>query len=163
MLPLRIRVDLEAITTKRYSISQSSNIRLFSIISRTLVGGFLPLCRDTVCVFCSPSGLGHTHSLGVSYLSAEMQLTGPWRENNCIHSFFKGISAMWSANSLCKDLNSGHDVHFPQWRLLYHEHISLSLSLSLSLSQSLSLSLFLYIYIYIYMYIYIYIYEFFCL
>ena len=32
-------------------------IRLFSAISRTLVRGVLPLCRDAVGVFCSPSWL----------------------------------------------------------------------------------------------------------
>ena len=38
--------------------SQSS-IRLFSVISRTLVGEILSLCRDAVGVFCSSSWLGH--------------------------------------------------------------------------------------------------------
>ena len=33
-------------------------IRLFSVISRTLVGGVLPLCRCAVDVFYSPSRLG---------------------------------------------------------------------------------------------------------
>ena len=33
-------------------------IRLFSVISRTLVRQVLPLCRDAVGVFCSPSWLG---------------------------------------------------------------------------------------------------------
>ena len=35
----------------------SLTIRLFSVISRTLVGGGLPLCRDAVSVFYSPSQL----------------------------------------------------------------------------------------------------------
>ena len=35
-------------------------IRLFSVISRTLVGWVLPLCRDAVGVFYSPSRLGKT-------------------------------------------------------------------------------------------------------
>ena len=33
-------------------------IKLFSVISRTLVGGVLPLCREAVGVFYSPSRLG---------------------------------------------------------------------------------------------------------
>ena len=37
----------------------SVTIRLFSVISRTRVGGVLPLCRDPVGVFCSPSRLGN--------------------------------------------------------------------------------------------------------
>ena len=36
----------------------SLTIRLFSIISRTLIGVVLPLCRDTVGVFYGPSRLG---------------------------------------------------------------------------------------------------------
>ena len=36
----------------------SLTIRWFSVISSTPVGGVLPLCRDAVGVFCSPSGLG---------------------------------------------------------------------------------------------------------
>ena len=35
----------------------SLTIRLFSVISRTLIGGVLPLCRDAIRVFCSPSRL----------------------------------------------------------------------------------------------------------
>ena len=34
-------------------------IRLFCLISKTLIGGVLPLCRDAVGVFCSFSWLGH--------------------------------------------------------------------------------------------------------
>ena len=37
----------------------SLTTRLFSVISRTLVEGVLRLCRNAVCVFCSPSRLGH--------------------------------------------------------------------------------------------------------
>ena len=36
----------------------------------------------------------------------------PWRENNWIHTFPKGISAMWNAISLVQDLNSCRHVHF---------------------------------------------------
>ena len=38
--------------------------------------------------------------------------THSWRENNWIHTFPKGISAMWNAISLIQDLNSCHCVHF---------------------------------------------------
>ena len=38
--------------------------------------------------------------------------THSWRENNWIHTFPKGISAMWNAISLVQDLNSCHRVHF---------------------------------------------------
>ena len=33
-------------------------IRLFSVISRTLIGGVLPLCREAVSVFYNPTRLG---------------------------------------------------------------------------------------------------------
>ena len=35
-----------------------------------------------------------------------------WRENNWIHTFPKGISAMWNAICLVQDLNSSRRVHF---------------------------------------------------
>ena len=38
--------------------------------------------------------------------------THSWRENNWIHTFPKGISAMWNAISLVQDLNSCRRVHF---------------------------------------------------
>ena len=37
----------------------SLTIRLFSVISRTLVGWVFPLCKDAVGAFYSPSWLGH--------------------------------------------------------------------------------------------------------
>ena len=65
VLPLRAWVDLEAMVIKRYSVFYklqhywSLTIRLFSVITRTLVGGGgLPLCRDAIGVFCSPNRLG---------------------------------------------------------------------------------------------------------
>ena len=42
----------------------------------------------------------------------EPSLTHSWRENNWIHTFPKGISAMWNAISLAQDLNSSRRVHF---------------------------------------------------
>ena len=38
--------------------------------------------------------------------------THSWRENNWIHTFPKGISAMWNAIGLVQVLNSCHRVHF---------------------------------------------------
>ena len=38
----------------KYQYYWNLTIRLFSVISRTLVGGILPLCRDAVGVFYSP-------------------------------------------------------------------------------------------------------------
>ena len=37
-----------------FSIPEALTIKLFSVISRTLVGGVLPLCRDAVSVFYRP-------------------------------------------------------------------------------------------------------------
>ena len=60
--------------------SQPSGLRLFNVISRTLVGGVSPLSRYAVDVFCNPSRLGWDglisylgHSLVESYSSSEMQ------------------------------------------------------------------------------------------
>ena len=39
-------------------------------------------------------------------------LTHSWRENNWIHTFPKGIGAMWNAISIDQDLNSCRRVHF---------------------------------------------------
>ena len=61
MWPLPARVDLGAIATKGYSafpkLQQYWNltIRLFIVISRTLVGRVLPLRKDAVRVFYSHS------------------------------------------------------------------------------------------------------------
>ena len=54
MLSLRARVDLKAMEIKHY---WCLTIRLLNAITRTLVGGVLPLCRDAVRVFYSPSRL----------------------------------------------------------------------------------------------------------
>ena len=59
VLPLRARVDLGAMAMNGYSAFtkhyRNLSIRLFSVISRTHI---LPLCRDAVGVFYSPSRLG---------------------------------------------------------------------------------------------------------
>ena len=48
------------------SITGNSPSDFFSVISRTLVGGVLPLCREAVSVFYSPSRLGN-HFLSLWY------------------------------------------------------------------------------------------------
>ena len=64
MLPLRARGDLGAMAMKGTPHSPKLQrhwdltIRLFSVISWTLVDGVLPLCRGAVSVFYSPSRLG---------------------------------------------------------------------------------------------------------
>ena len=61
MLPLRDKVDLGAMAIKRHLNSPKLQyhwnliIRFFSVVSRTLVGEVLSLCRVAVGVFYSPS------------------------------------------------------------------------------------------------------------
>ena len=61
VLPLRAKVDPGAIVIKGYSaFPKAPVIRLFNVIYKTLVGGgFLPLCREAVGVFYSPSRQGN--------------------------------------------------------------------------------------------------------
>ena len=57
----------------------SFTIILFSVISRTLLGGVLLLCRDVVGVFCSPSRLSQCQSL-LDYLMLKTVYTADrWR------------------------------------------------------------------------------------
>ena len=49
--------------------------------------------------------------------------THSWRENNWIHTFPKGISAMWNAVSLVQDLNACRRVHFLRRKPLHHGHL----------------------------------------
>ena len=64
MLPLQGKVDLGVMTMKRYfafpkfQYYWSLTIRLLCVISRTLFGGALPLCRDTVGELYGSSRLG---------------------------------------------------------------------------------------------------------
>ena len=63
-LPLGTRVKFVVMAMKGYSAFPklqdywSLHIRLFNVISRTLVGIILPLCRGAVGVFYSASRLG---------------------------------------------------------------------------------------------------------
>ena len=59
MLLLQGRGDLGAMAIMGTLHYRSLTIRLFSVISRTLVGGVLPLCSDAVGIFCSTSRLSH--------------------------------------------------------------------------------------------------------
>ena len=66
----------------------------------------LPLCRiQQVWIQSFPSSRPITIP----------SFTQSWRENSWIHTFPKGISAMWNANSIVQDLNSGHRIHFLRW------------------------------------------------
>ena len=61
MLPLQERVNLGVMAMKEYSEfpkATTITIRLFSVISRTLVVGILLFCRDVVSALFSPSRLG---------------------------------------------------------------------------------------------------------
>ncbi len=75
MLPPRARVDLGAMAIRGTLHSPklqnywNLTIRLFSVISRTLVGGVLPLCREAVGVFYSPSRLGNIWDKGSSLIT----------------------------------------------------------------------------------------------
>ena len=62
----------------------SLTIRLFSFISRTLVGGVLTLCRDVVGVFYSPNSLGLT-TLELSFektTSHPVKITCSWKKKH---------------------------------------------------------------------------------
>ena len=86
LLPLLARVGLRAIAMKWYSAFPklqhywSLTISLFSVINRTLVRGVLPLCREAVGVFFSPSRLGHpTLSLHLSHRKrSRAESRNPW-------------------------------------------------------------------------------------
>ena len=64
MLPFRVRVDLGVMAMKKpphcpkLQHYWNLSIRLFRVISRTLVGDALLLCRDAVSVFYSPNRQG---------------------------------------------------------------------------------------------------------
>ena len=64
-------------------------IRLFSVISRTLIGRVLSLCRDAVGVFCSPSWLGHQATLEM-LLRSFMDLYYSYGSNSIIAVLLQG-------------------------------------------------------------------------
>ena len=67
MLPLRARVNLDAMQRRdpphfpKLQHHWSLRIRLFIVITRILVEGVLPLCREAVGVFYSPNRLGQAY------------------------------------------------------------------------------------------------------
>ena len=73
---------------------------------------------DTGSIFlkCSLTGLNFPSPRLVASSRPKNQsallFTHSWRENNWIHTFPKGLSAMWNAISLVQDLNSCCRVHF---------------------------------------------------
>ena len=52
------------LNSSKFHYYWSHTTRLFSVISRALFGGVLPLCGDVVGIFYSPSWLGHTTLVG---------------------------------------------------------------------------------------------------
>ena len=94
VLPLRIRVDLGVMAINWYTLHfpkvqpyRNLTIRLFIVIDGTLVGGILPLCRDTIDVFYSPSRLGKHHFLSTNVDRFHVLLNGLVQ-----FGFFNGIS-----------------------------------------------------------------------
>ena len=87
-------------------------IRLFSVISRTLIEGSHPSAEMHLVYSTAPDDL-------VTLLFAHS-----WKENIWIRTFPKSISTMWNVNSLIGDLNSGHQVHFLWAGLTYRKFIS---------------------------------------
>ena len=78
-------------------------IRLFNVLSRTLVGGAggLFLCKDIVTVLSTWSRLGCEHSY--------------------LYTFPKGFCAKWNPNSFIQHLNSTYRAHFLRWWPLHYE------------------------------------------
>ena len=60
----------------------------------------------------------------IIFTNPSLLFTHSWRENNWIHTFPKGISAMWNAISHVQDLKSCRRVHFLQRWPLHHGHLS---------------------------------------
>ena len=93
---------IKGFSTFPESLGLKPCIRLFNVISKTFVGGVLPLCRDAVGVFYSPSWLEFifTHNVfAVHYVSHNRMGTHPKRNLTfykkivncvctCIYSFF---------------------------------------------------------------------------
>ena len=70
-----------------------------------------PSCFLSSCVFLCASVFTIIESLWYGKWVYN-NFTHCWGENNWIHTFPKGISAMWNAISLVQDLNSCRRVHF---------------------------------------------------
>ena len=126
MLPLQARVDLGVMAMKGYSTFPKApalldlTIRLFSVISRTLVGGgVLPLCRGAVGVFYSPSWLGN-----LSFNCCPLPMSS-WRKREPFHlsinlyhlthqlTFFK-FNLICQHSHDCLYPTKQECIHFPQ-------------------------------------------------
>ena len=46
-----------------------------------------------------------------------------WIKKSWIHVLPKSVIAIWNANSLIQNMNSGHLLHFLWWWMLHHEHL----------------------------------------
>ena len=71
MLPLRARVELGAMAMKGYSAfpkAPAPSDFLVSYPGHSLGGGVLPLCREAVGVFYSPSRLGNQTTVIVLFV-----------------------------------------------------------------------------------------------
>ena len=75
----RTRVNMGSTAIKGYSTFSkfqnywSLTIRLFSVISRTLVRGVLSFCKKTVCGSCSPSWLGNDVNEEIIYTAKRIK------------------------------------------------------------------------------------------
>ena len=95
----------------------SLTIRLFSDVSKMLIGRILPLRRDVVSL--QPQQTGRLNSKFSVETTLNNQsafinyrlLEGEWPNPICS----KRISIMWNVNCLVKDLNLDQHVHFPGW------------------------------------------------
>ena len=90
----------------------SLNIRLFSVIPRTLVGEVLSLCSDAIGVFYSPSRLGHTSEETWAHISSLPNIV--WLQ---LATHSSGI-ILWTATAFCRlyggfiSWNENHFFHF---------------------------------------------------
>ena len=78
-------------------------IRLFSVVSRTLVEEDLPLCRNAVGVFCSTSRLGHFQCSSCAFSSAVILLVRYitwWPSCDIIAATICLFASLVSVNSL---------------------------------------------------------------
>ena len=69
------------------------------------------LPENKICNHLALNTVDKTWLLALS-VSFALLFIHSWRENNQIHTFSKGVCAMWNANNLDQDLNLGHSVHF---------------------------------------------------
>ena len=71
-------------------------MRLFSVISRTLFGGILPLWREAVSVFCSPSRQGNVISIPLHFLCGLVAVMWSCRRYVVLSPLCGLVAFMWS-------------------------------------------------------------------